>query len=217
MHRVLCAAVFAWIGVFSFGGLPAMGSSLDLSAHPPDISAGYLNVGYNATTGTLSAVGWPTSFTVSDNAANPASIIGGQYDLTAHVTPTGEPLAGSLEITGTIPDMALSSGTLLTGQLELSQSGFGFQSGGGDIFEFIFNITGGDLAPYYQGKVSVILDAWDSGFDGSFAKSFTAGPYLSVADNSIVVPEPSAAILLLGAVAFGLPFVAYRWRRAAKR
>ena len=114
---------------------------------------------------------------------------------------------GSLGITGTIPGLA-SSGTLLTGQLKQ----FGFQSGGGDVFEFMFDVTGGDLAPYYDGETSVILDAWNSGFDGSFANSFTASPYLSIADNSSAVPEPSTAISLLSALSFGVAALACRRR-----
>jgi len=218
IYRIFSAAAFAVIGIMTCECLPAMASSLDLSAQPPDLSAGYLNVTYDATTGTLSAVGWPMSFNEGGNPPEHASIVGGNYDLTADLTQSGLPVSGSLKITGTIPGLA-SSGTLLTGQLQLSQSGFGFQSpqaiqqsGSGDIFEFVFNVTGGDLAPYYQGKASVILDAWCSGFNGSFTTSFAASPYLSVADNSAVVPEPSTAILLLTALALGLPASASRWR-----
>jgi len=215
-HRVLSAALIGLIGILGFTGLPARGSSLDLSAQPPDLAAGYINVTYNATAGTLSAVGWPASFNLGGSPPDLGTIESGQYDLTAHVTPSGQPISGSLDVIGTIPGMA-SSGTLLTGQLQLSQSGFGFQPGGGDIFEFIFNITGGDLAPYYQGKVSVILDAWNSGFNGSFANDFNASPYLSLADNSlVVVPEPTATMLLLTASTFGLLVAACRWRRELK-
>jgi hypothetical protein len=133
-----------------------------------------------------------------------------QWSLSGQLTPTGQPVPGTgiLDITGTIPGLA-SSGTLLTGQLLK----FGFETGGGDIFEFVFDDLGGDLAPYYggyDGETGVILDAQNSGFDGSFANNFTAGPSLSVADNSVVVPEPSTSILLLSALAFGLSALARR-------
>ncbi|MGA2253385.1 MAG: PEP-CTERM sorting domain-containing protein [Thermoguttaceae bacterium] len=213
IRRALYAAVLALIGIWGLEGLPAMGSSLNLTTQPPDLSAGYLNVTYDATTGIINAQGWPTSFTLSDNPTpDSVSIVGGQYDLTAKVTPTGQPVSGSLDVTGTIPGLALSSGTLLTAQV----SQFGFQSGGGDIFEFVFNVTGGDLAPYYHGKTNVILDAWNSGFDGSFANNFAASPYLSVADTSAVaVPEPSTALLLLSVLALGLPALICRRRHAS--
>ena len=162
IYRIFSAAVFGVIGILSCECLPAMASSLDLSAQPPDLSAGYLNVTYDATTGTLSTVGWPMSFNTGGNTPEHASVVGGNYDLTAHLTQSGVPVSGSLKITGTIPGLA-SSGTLLTGQLQLSQTGsqagFGFQSpqaiqqsGSGDIFEFVFNVTGGDLAHLLPGQ-----------------------------------------------------------------
>jgi hypothetical protein len=207
MQRVFCAVVFGFLGIAGFGGLPATGASLDLSSQLPDISAGFLNASYDAATGILSADGWPMSFNLSGGSTTSDSIDGGQYLLSVQLTPTGQPVPGTgiLDITGTIPGLA-SSGTLLTGQL----SKFGFETGGGNIFEFIFDDLGGDLAPYYDGETGVILDAWNSGFDGSFANNFTAGPSLSVADNSVVVPEPSTTILLLCALAFGLPALARR-------
>ena len=176
-----------------------MGATMDLGAYPPDISAGFLNASYDATTGILSADGWPISFNISGTSTpDYPSIDGGQYMLEAQVSPSGALITGSLDVTGTIPDLA-SSGTLLTGQL----AQFGFQPEGGNIFEFIFDVTGGDLAPYYHGETSVILDATGSGFTGNFANNFTAMPYLSIADNS-AVPEPPTSILLLSALALGI-------------
>jgi hypothetical protein len=141
------------------------------------------------------------------------AIDGGEYLLTVRLTPTGQPVPGTglLDITGTIPGLA-SSGTLLTGQL----TNFGYQSGGGNIFEFTFDDLGGDLAPDYggyDGETGVILDAQNSGFNGSFANSFAAGPFLSISDNTSIVPEPSTAILLLAVLAMGPPALLYRrWR-----
>jgi hypothetical protein len=182
-----------------------MGATLDLTLSDPDLSAGFLNTGYNSSTGILSAAGWPISFDL--NGTTYPSIVGGQYMLSAHVNAAGQAGAGTLDITGTIPSLA-SSGTLLTGQL----SEFGFEPGGGDIFEFDFDVTGGDLAPYYDGHVSIILDAQDSGFDGSFSTSFEASPYLSVADNGTTVPEPSAFALLACALAVALAILACHLR-----
>jgi hypothetical protein len=186
-----------------------MGATLDLTLGDPDLAAGFLNAGYNSSTGILSATGWPISFDL--NGTMYPSIVGGQYTLSTHVNSAGQAGPGALDITGTIPNLA-SSGTLLTGQL----SEFGFQPGGGDIFEFDFDITGGDLAPYYDGHVSIVLDAQDSGFDGSFSKSFEASPYLSVADNGIAVPEPTAFVLLACASAVGLAIHLCHRRVASK-
>ncbi len=205
------ARMAGFLGILGFVALPAMGATLNLTAHPPDVSAGFLNASYNATTGILSADGFPISFNLG-GASGPTypTIYGGQYFLNVDLTPTGQPVPGTgvLDITGTIPGLA-SSGTLLTGQL----TNFGYQSGGGNIFEFAFDDLGGDLAPYYggyDGETGVILDAQNSGFNGSFANSFTAGPFLSISDNTSIVPEPSTAILLLAILAFGAPVLVYR-------
>jgi hypothetical protein len=210
------AAMFGFLGILGVAALPAMGqTSLNLTAHPPDISVGYLNVGYNALSGSFTASGFPLAFNISGSSTpDYPTIDDGRYSLSVQLTQTGQPVpgTGSLDITGSIPGLT-SSGILLTG--ELSQ--FGYQSGGGDIFEFVFDDLRGDLAPYYGGyggETSVILDAVNAKFNGNFADSFTASPALSVSDNSHYVPEPSTAILLLAALAFGLPaWACHRWRR----
>lgn len=142
MRGVVCAALCGFFSVIGFQSLPARGASLDLGAHPPDISAAFITTEYNATTGEFIANGWPTSFNLNGTSTpNFPMIAGGLYSIDVKLTPTGQPVAGSLDITGEIPNFA-TSGTLLTGQI----SQFGYQSGGGNIFEFVFNVTGGDLA-----------------------------------------------------------------------
>jgi hypothetical protein len=211
--RLFCVAVFGLAIVFGSRGLAARGASLNLIAVDPDISAGFLNASYNASTGILAADGWPIGFTENGNST---PIDGGQYSLSVQLTSAGQPVpgTGTLDITGSDPSLGVS-GTLLTGDL----SDFGFQSGGGDIFEFVFNDLGGDLAPYYSsGESGVILDAMNSGFDGSFQNSFTASPYLSVSDNVSVVPEPSTLILLLAALISALAgFQCRLWWRGTVR
>jgi hypothetical protein len=190
-----------------FEGSPARGSSLNLVLENPDISALSLTASYDASsgsTGTLTVTGWPTSFNITGtDTPDYPYIDNGQYDLTAQITKTGQPISGTLDIGGTIPGLA-SSGTLLTGQL----SQFGFESPpGGDIFEFLFNITGGDLASYYHGQAGIILTANGSGFDGSFTTNFATAASQAIADNFApgAVPEPTTAILLLSILAVGLP------------
>jgi hypothetical protein len=214
MMGALCAIVSVCLSVSSIGVSAARAGSLNLVPQNPDLAALNLTVDYQPTsgsTGTLTATGWPTSFTITGtNTPDYPSIDNGTYDLTAQVTKTGQPISGTLDIGGTIPGLA-SSGTLLTGQL----SQFGFQNSGGDIFEFVFNVTGGDLAPYYHGQTGVILDATGSGFNGSFANTFSTQADEAVADNFTVVPEPSTTVLLLCVSIFGLPIVSCsRLRRA---
>jgi hypothetical protein len=150
------------------------------------------------------------SFNVS-GASTPdyPHIVGGQYKLNAQVNPAGTPISGSLDITGTIPGLA-TSGTLLTGTL----SQFGFMDSGGEIFEFTYNVTGGDLAHFYSGQTGIILNSVNSGFSGGFANSFSSpsppSPALGFSDNGGMVPEPATIVTFLGAVAFGLPVIAFR-------
>ncbi len=218
MGRTFCAVVFGFLSVLGFAGLPAGGATLDLSAHPPDISAGFLNASYDAATGIFSVVGFPMSFNLSGTSTpDYRCITDGGYSLEVQLTPAGRPVpgTGTLDITGIIPGLA-TSGTLLTGQL----SKCGFEAAGGDIFEFAFDDLEGDLAPYYGGyngatEAGVILDAQNSGFTGSFANSFTAAPFLSISDNAAIVPEPSTTILLLSVLALGLPAWACRRLRRA--
>jgi hypothetical protein len=207
--RLSCLAVFGVALLLVAGVSSSLGDSLNLKAQPPDISAGFLTTTYDATTGLFTASGFPVSFNISGNSTpDYPSISSGQYQLIAQVTPAGQPVSGSLNITGTIPGLT-SSGTLLTGTL----SQFGFQNAGGDIFEFIYHVTGGDLASYYHGQTGIILDATNSGFKGSFTTNFAASPFLGISDNVMLVPEASSMLLLLGAVAFGVPIWGIRRSR----
>jgi hypothetical protein len=197
MMRVIFFGLLVAAGL---DGLSATAASLDLQTQKPDLSAGFLNTTYDAATGKIIVSGWPISFNVNGTSKPDYPFIyGGQYELNAQLTPAGQPLAGTLHISGTIPGLA-SSGTLLTGQL----SQFGFQDSGGNIFEFVFDVTGGDLAPYYRGEIGVALDSWNSGFGGSFVNNFAASPFLGVADNAFLVPEPPTITLLAGTMVIGL-------------
>ena len=63
-------------------------------------------------------------------------------------------------IGGTVAALGLTSGTLLTGSVR--DIGF-VDPPGGEIFEFHFHLTGGELAPYFdRKKIGVILDAGDT-------------------------------------------------------
>ena len=78
-------------------------------------------------------------------------------------------------------------------------------SPGGELFEFLFDVTGGSLAIDFLNLVGdsvggVILDAGDSGFNGSFLTGFMNSGFTGVAD--IAIPEPATmALILIGLAA----------------
>jgi hypothetical protein len=204
------------VGVTIFDESPAKGSTLDLQQHNPDLYAGFLTAQYtpsSGSTGSFTATGWPIAFNISGTSTpDYPTINGGTYSLSASISQTGLPLSGSLNVTGTIPGLA-TSGTLLTGTL----AQFGFAPGGGDIFEFVYNVTGGALAPYYHGTTGVILTATGSGFTGSFASSFATDASQAASDNFFMpVPEPSSVWLLMALAGIGVPSATFRrWRGRA--
>ncbi len=198
--RALCAALVGCVGVgiVSIEGPTAIGGTLGLQPTPPDLYSGFLTTQYvtsSGSTGTLSVTGFPLTLTLAASAS-PLQVSNGSYDLTAQINQnTGQATSGSLEIGGTISPIA-SSGTLLTGTLsEFASSA----SSGGGIFEFLFNVTGGDLAPYYPTQVGVELTATGSTFTGSFLTSFALTANQGVADNFnfVNVPEPGTGVLCL--------------------
>jgi hypothetical protein len=202
-------------------GAPARGSTINLVGETPDLAANSLTTDYqpsSGSTGTFSITGWPTSFTTSSGSLY--AISGStSYNLTALINKsTGQLLSGSLSIDGTIPSLSASSGTLLTGQV--AEWDYGYQNGGGDVFEFIVNVTGGDLAHYYSGQLGIIATASGSGFTGSFLTSFSTDPSQTATDNMAIVsvPEPSSVLLLLGVLSCGLPaWLGFRRRTGVTR
>lgn len=139
---------------------------------------------------------------------------GGSFDVSMTVNPTdGSPIAGTLSITGTIDDLA-DSGTLLTGDIR----SFGFSDPpGGEIFEFLFAVTGGDLKSYYLESehgpyIGVILNAWNSGFEGSFTASFSNSSS-GTADTFAHVPEPSNLMAWSFLAPAGIAYAIYASRR----
>ena len=201
-------------------GLPALGSTIDLSSiQNPDLSALALTASYTpsaGSTGTFTITGYPTSFKVA-NGNGPYGIAGNSvYDLTALINKnTGQLISGSLLIGGTISSASVpnaSSGTLLTATL----TNFGFSNSGGDFFQFVANITGGDLAHYYSSTMGIQVDASDSEFAGSFLTSFSTDVFATTSDNASfnVVPEPSAVFLMLTSLlcALSLSIRRLRWR-----
>ncbi len=185
--------------------LSAKAALLGLALNPfPDIQSSFIDVTYNATTDQFVASGFALSF--NDNGAPPnVNITGGTFNLTATINGSGVATAASLTIGGTVPGFGSA---LLTGTLA-STPNFGFMTGGGDIFEFLFTVTGGSLASAYYGGIGarfgLILDANFSagGFTGNWNSNFNnnggqTGFGQGVSDAA-PVPAPGAlALLALG-------------------
>jgi len=204
-NRVASVVAFTLVGMLA--ATSSQAAPLNLIPKPPDIIASFIDVAYNHSTWQFSATGWALDLDL-DGVAPPDYSIStavSNFQLTAMINNAGQPLGGALNIGGKIPALGATSGVLLTGTL--------FQIGypnppGGEIFEFVFNTTGGDLAGIYGTRIGVILNALDSGFGGAFNHSFS-NTGMGTAD--VFVPSPAAAlggIALLGCV------VALRKRRA---
>lgn len=114
--------------------------------------------------------------------------------------------------TATIPPIGLPSPPsviLLTGTI----SQFGFSPQGGEIFEFLFDVTGGALSQYYSGQAMVILNAGNTGFDGTFVRDFANSGFDGVSNTFPNAPEPSTGTLMLSLIGSGLAAGAFRRRR----
>ncbi|MDH3589142.1 MAG: hypothetical protein OEQ74_07035 [Gammaproteobacteria bacterium] len=159
-------------------------------ADAPDIASGFITVSYNAMTDTLSATG--SAIQLYDGVATFIDA-GGLFILEATVDGDGNMTGGTISIDATIASLGHVSGTLLTGVL----TDFGFMEGGGDPLEFLFDVTGGDLASLYGPRGGIILS--DAGFGGSFANDF-ANTDAGVSDTA-AIPVPPALWLMFSALA----------------
>lgn len=129
---------------------------------------------------------------------NEGLFFNGTFDIDITVDAAGNLVGGvagdDLVLTGTvdfefdlIPEYVDLDGPLLTGEI-LS---FGHQDSGGttDQFDFIFQITGGQMAGLYpNGKLAVSLNSENSTFTGDFNVSFIGGA--KGAMGAIIEDEP---------------------------
>ena len=177
----------------------------------PHITSGFIDVTYDAGTEQFVASGF--ALTLADGSGPPEiiSFTSPNYNITSKIDALGIAISGTLTITGTVG--SFMSGTLLTGDL----FAFGFRPEGGDPLEFLFDVTGGDLAPSFGPIVGTILGG--TNFGGSFAANFDnlingiPGTGLGV-NNTAPIPEPGTlSLMLLGSGAF-LAFL--RKRRTTK-
>jgi MYXO-CTERM domain-containing protein len=171
----------------------------------PDIASAFIDVSYNAATDQFVATGFATLFD-DDGSMPPQDITpAGIFTITATVDGSGNATNGTLTISGTIPGLGIG-GTLLTGAL----TQFGFLDGGGPVFDFLFSVTGGELADdYFQGvgtTVGVILSGV-SGFNGNWGVSWNnlvngvPGTGSAVSDTALIPAPATLALLALAGLA----------------
>ena len=186
-RRFIVPLVFALFAAFSL--CEATPLNLDLAL--PDITSGFLTVGYDAALQQFAVDGTAFSFEVDGIGGPDWQISDGGFALGAWIDNDGGLQLGSFTISGQIAGLGATSGTLLYGEL----TAFGYSAAG--IFEFIASVGGGDLAPMYGSSTGIIIDSWDPNIGGSFANSFTAYA-AGMSDVAPVVPEPASFLLLLG-------------------
>jgi hypothetical protein len=216
-------SVIAALGLF-LGTAVGHAAPLGLTSKSPDVTSAFVKVVYTASTDTFTAIGSSATFDVNGIAPPDYNISAGgspseQFAINMTVNPANGALSsGTITITGKIntakvdaaaPNVSATSGTLLTGNL----TNFGFPTAGGTVFEFIFTVTGGDLASFYGGNGAtagsiVNEQSGETGnipFTGSFTSNFqnTSNSFsLNGVSDTFVVPEPMslgmAILSLLG-------------------
>ena len=177
----------------------AQASSLGLTPGIPDIFSSSITTGYASGVFTANGI----AMTIDDDGIGPSinfdAIVANSFSLTAMIDGSGSLSSGSISITGSITSLSATSGTLLTGTL----TDIGFPDAGGNPLEFLFDVTGGDLASLYGGLGGVILSG--SGLPISstpWANDFSNNGR-GLSDTFSVVPVP-AAVWLFGSALLGL-------------
>jgi hypothetical protein len=192
----------------------ASATPLNLDLHHPDVLSGSIDVVYDAGTDAFSASGFALELDDDGVLPNIQLDAPGGFSIAATINDLGALVGstGTISLTGTIASEGFLSGTLLTGEL----TDFGFVGdAAGMIFEFAFDVTGGDLAPDYPSPHGGVIMSSSLNSFGGFGSSFDnlifdiPGTGAGTSDTA-PIPEPSTA-LLLGA---GLGVLALRRRRA---
>lgn len=184
---------FAVIGILAASAATAQAVPINLLQNYPDIQVSGNVVNYNAATQQFSATGRPLTYTTAVPTVYNITGTTPTYSLVATVNNAGVATGGTLAVSGKIASLGATSGSLLTGVFQ----SFGYSTASNaDPFEFIFTVTGGDLASAYGGiggKIGVILDAKSTNFAG-FSASFTNGS--GATNDTFHVPEPATCCLL---------------------
>src|SRR6266480_2930573 len=99
----------------------------------PDLMGSFESVSYSTNNNLFQAIGSATAY--SDGSAT--LMDAGDYVLSCFINNAGVLANGGLSISG---DIGFGNEVLLTGDL----TALGFNDSGGDIFEFLFTVTGGN-------------------------------------------------------------------------
>jgi hypothetical protein len=177
-------------------------AALNLTPGTPDFVASSLAVTYVPGSNVFSVVG----LTIDYQGGSAPLVYWGNYSLTASINQSGFLNFGSLTISG---DIGSGMETLLSGNLKTGQGGtaLGFQDPpGGDIFEFLFTVTGGDpvvvsdFGGLGSGNHGVVVNAvFENGgfpFNGTWTSFCRNDGHSGVSDTFAQVPEPGALALL---------------------
>ena len=196
-------------------GSVAQAALLNLTPDVPDVASSFASVGYNAGTGTFSASGFAFTLDLDGIAPPDHNIDGGSYSLSAVVDNVGN-ASGTISILGTVPALAMNSGTLLTGTIDA----WGFLDGGGEIFEFVFAVTGGDLLPLYPPaglggpRGGTIINGVNTGFGGNLGLSFQNDTFSGTSDT-FPIPEPASMVSMF--LGLAMLVTGQIWRRRRRR
>jgi len=184
--------------------IAAQAAPLNLDLQLPAINASYMSTDYDAGTGSFNVISsYVNTITFDGSTENIAS---GGMSFSADISAGGLGDAmlnsGSFSITGT--SGLYNSGTLLTGNL----TELGYANNGNQTLEFMFNVTGGDLAGFYDagfGGFNIFVSGYN---DDNFNTSFSNTPYNGFATIA-PVPVP-AAVWLFGSGLLAIAGIARR-------
>jgi len=155
----------------------------------PDITTFGVSLNYDADLDLFTATA--SGFFAYNDGVNVTPIMNGVFNITATIDDTGTATAGTFSLEG---DLDLGGGTL--GPNLLSGHLLDFVTHSGDGFNFLFQITSGDLKSIYGSHVVVILNGGGSSFAGLWTEDFGADQ-TGLADTLMMVPSPSSALLAL--------------------
>jgi len=184
--------------------ITAQAAPLNLDLQLPAINTSFMNTNYDAGTGSFNVTyGFANTITFDGSTENIASSgISFSADISAGGLGDAMLNSGSFSITGT--SGLYNSGTLLTGNL----TELGYANNGNQTLEFMFDVTGGDLAGFYDagfGGFNIFVSGYN---DDNFNTSFSNTSYNGFATIA-PVPVP-AAVWLFGSGLLAIAGIARR-------
>lgn len=217
-----CAALVLLISLLLTSAGASQAALLGIEQFLPDIITQLITVSYDAGTDAFSAQSMANiQLLDTDSSINPFTLDGENlFSLNAVIDDSANVVSGNLVIDGRIDALGVGGNgdaqRLLTGDLKDFGFNESFNNASEFVFEFLFCVTGGELAEKYNGMgaaFSVILSqgvADFAGFDSDFGSDVVG---TSVADTA-AVPAPFGLALLFSGV-IGLVCVRKSRRGAA--